>query len=290
MRYPVELDLFGEEEKQHSSVVNVASVPKRSPFRYAGGKTWLIPTIRKWLPIDSQAELIEPFCGGGIVGLTVAAEKRANSVTMVELDKDVASVWETIMYNNEWLAERILNFEMSVENVNAVVLNKPADTNEHGFQTILRNRTNHGGILAKGAGVIKNGEKGKGISSRWYPATLARRIRDISIYKQRIKFVHGNAFDFINQEHDLPNTFFFIDPPYTIAGKRLYALADVDHEEIFRRVSKLKCKYLMTYDKSDYIIGLVKKYGLNWRTIPMQTTHLIQKEEILISDNFDWLA
>jgi DNA adenine methylase len=31
------------------NVINVASVPKRSPFRYPGGKTWLIPTVRNWL-------------------------------------------------------------------------------------------------------------------------------------------------------------------------------------------------------------------------------------------------
>ena len=29
--------------------VNVASVPQRSPFRYPGGKTWLVPHIRRWL-------------------------------------------------------------------------------------------------------------------------------------------------------------------------------------------------------------------------------------------------
>ena len=30
-----------------NSIVNVASVPQRSPFRYPGGKTWLIPIARK---------------------------------------------------------------------------------------------------------------------------------------------------------------------------------------------------------------------------------------------------
>ena len=29
--------------------VNVAAVPQRSPLRYPGGKTWLIPHVRAWL-------------------------------------------------------------------------------------------------------------------------------------------------------------------------------------------------------------------------------------------------
>ena len=29
--------------------VNVATVPQRSPLRYPGGKTWLIPHVRAWL-------------------------------------------------------------------------------------------------------------------------------------------------------------------------------------------------------------------------------------------------
>ena len=54
--------------------VNVASVPQRSPLRYPGGKTWLIPHIRAWLaPIQPRPRtLIEPFCGGGIVALRVS--------------------------------------------------------------------------------------------------------------------------------------------------------------------------------------------------------------------------
>ncbi len=57
------------------NVVNVASVPQRSPFRYPGGKTWLIPTVRKWLQQNTKAGLlIEPFAGGGIVSLTAPSK------------------------------------------------------------------------------------------------------------------------------------------------------------------------------------------------------------------------
>lgn len=34
---------------QKDKIVNVASVPFRSPFRYPGGKTWLVPQIRHCL-------------------------------------------------------------------------------------------------------------------------------------------------------------------------------------------------------------------------------------------------
>lgn len=53
-------------------VINVASVPHRSPFRYPGGKTWLVPYIRQWLTYltPRPAILGEPFAGGAIVGLS----------------------------------------------------------------------------------------------------------------------------------------------------------------------------------------------------------------------------
>lgn len=63
-----QLPLFGG--TLPTEIVNVASVPQRSPFRYPGGKTWLVPLIRQWLISlpKRPAELIEPFAGGAIVG------------------------------------------------------------------------------------------------------------------------------------------------------------------------------------------------------------------------------
>ena len=66
--------------------VNAASVPQRSPFRYPGGKTWLVPYIRDWLKAKASppARLIEPFAGGGIVSLTVAFERRSEKSVAAE--------------------------------------------------------------------------------------------------------------------------------------------------------------------------------------------------------------
>src|ERR1051326_8861609 len=106
-----QLNLF---EPSLNHIVNVASVPQRSPFRYPGGKTWLVPRIRQWLR-QPASEFIEPFAGGGIVSLTVAAEQLADHVTMVELDEQVAAVCKTIIEDGEgaWLAERIISFDLT---------------------------------------------------------------------------------------------------------------------------------------------------------------------------------
>ncbi|MBL7778793.1 MAG: DNA adenine methylase [Chitinophagales bacterium] len=277
-------------KKQQTQVVNVASVPQRSPFRYPGGKTWLIPTVREWLrQNNNKKSLIEPFAGGGIVSLTAAFENLADHITMVELDEEVAAVWEIILNGkNEWLADRILNFELSHENVNKELSNPNKEIKDIAFCTILKNRVFHGGIIAKGSGMLKNGENGKGIASRWYAKTLADRIRAINFIKHKIQFLQTDAFKVIEQNSDNKNAYFFIDPPYTIAGKRLYTYFDIDHEQLFYLTSKIQGKFMLTYDDTEEIRAFADKYHLAYRTIPMKTTHHLEKNEIIISDNFDW--
>jgi DNA adenine methylase len=53
--------------------------------------------------------------------------------------------------------------------------------------------------LANGASFIKNGENGKGITSRWYPETLRRRILEIAQVKDKIDFIEGDAFEVCEQ-------------------------------------------------------------------------------------------
>lgn len=79
--------------------VNVASVPQRSPFRYPGGKTWFVPTFRRWMNQKAIKPrlLIEPFAGGGIISLTALFESMVPRAAMAELDEDVASVWQCII-------------------------------------------------------------------------------------------------------------------------------------------------------------------------------------------------
>lgn len=287
-----QLSMFETDEKKANklNVVNVASVPQRSPFRYPGGKTWLVPLVRKWLKQSKEhKKLIEPFAGGGIISLTAAFENLANHVTMIELDKEVAAVWDVILNgDHKWLADKIYGFDLTSENANNILQKDKKTIKEQAFSTILKNRIYHGGIITKGSGLIKNGENGKGIKSRWYPKTLRDRILAIGHVKNKIKFITGDALEEMEKAINDKECYFFIDPPYTVAGKRLYTHFEIDHDKLCSLTSKLKGRFMLTYDDTKEIRDLALKYNLDFRTIPMKTTHHVQKNEIIISDNFDW--
>ena len=285
--------IFGED--RITGVVNIARVPQRSPFRYPGGKTWLVPRMRQWLAQQATKPVvfIEPFAGGGILSLTVAFEQLADRVMMVELDDQVAAVWKTILGSNgKWLAEKIATFDMTPEAVAHVLSTNADSVKDKAFRTVLKNRVNRGGILAPGAGLVKHGENGKGLKSRWYPETLKRRILDILEVRERIEFIEGDGMEVMAQNSHRPDAVYFIDPPYTAAGKkagsRLYTHSEVRHEELFRRATTLVGDFLMTYDDTVEIRQLAEWYGLDTLLVGMKNTHHITMNELLIGRDLDW--
>lgn len=228
------------------------------------------------------------------MGLTAAFEGLAEHVLLVELDDQVAAVWQTIITQDagQWLSDRILSFDLTPENVDQVLAEPPASVEERAFQTIVKNRTYHGGILAAGSGKIKHGENGRGIASRWYPTTLAKRIRDIAQIRERLAFVHGDALDCIRQYAQQPDAVFFVDPPYTASrkkpGSRLYVHFDLDHDLLFSLMSQTAGDFLMTYDNDVYVQKLAEKYGFDTETIPMKNTHHARQMELLIGRDLRW--
>jgi DNA adenine methylase len=291
---PEQLSLF-EKKCDLDRIINVASVQQRSPFRYPGGKTWLVPRVRQWLASLPQrpALFIESFAGGGIVSLTVAAERLADHVIMVELDDQVAAVWRSILEGDGyWLADRIVTFDLTMANAEAVIAKAPESIREKAFQTILKNRIYRGGILAHGSGMLKYGENGKGIKSRWYPQTLKKRITAITEMRDRITFIEGDGIKAMRQYADRPDAVFFIDPPYTAAGKkagrRLYTHSELDHGELFRVTNAVAGDFLMTYDDAEGVRKLACGQWFDTELVAMKSTHHAEMTELLIGRNLAW--
>ena len=241
---------------------NVASVPQRSPLRYPGGKTWLVPHIRAWLGgLDQKPELlIEPFGGGAIVSLTAVMEGLVERCLLAELDRDVAAFWKAALNHGPELCERIREFEPTREAVEALARTQPDEPLERGFRTLVLNRTRRGGILAPGASLSRAGESGKGLASRWYPETIASRLREISAHAERIDFRETDGMRLLEELAETPGSVVFADPPYTAggkrAGRRLYTHSEIDHPRLFQLLADAAPEFMLTYDHAPRNRGL----------------------------------
>ena len=268
--------------------VNVASVPQRSPLRYPGGKTWLIPHVRKWLSGPPTPLLMEPFSGGAIVSLTAVMEGRVARALMVDFDRDVSAFWRAALDHSEDLIAWILAFSPDRDGVEQLSRQAPHSVLDHGFRTLVLNRTRRGGVLAPGASLTRHGENGGGLCSRWYPDTLAKRLRDIARHADRLLFYEGDGVGLLDTFADYPETKFFVDPPYTTAGgkragSRLYQHNTVDHEQIFHALARSHADFLMTYDYSSQVIELIRQHHFHAVLVDMKNGHHARIPELVIT-------
>jgi len=143
--------------------------------------------------------------------------------------------------------------------------------------------------MAAGAGLIKTGENGRGLMSRWYPETLARRIREINHLKDRLTFVEGDGFNLLEEQKADKDVVFFIDPPYTLAARRLYTKWEIDHRRLFKAMQACRGDFLMTYDNTPEIASLAEEFGFQSRPVAMKNTHHAKMTELLIGPDLSWL-
>lgn len=287
-------DLFEDDSHRQP---NLAHIRHLSPFRYPGGKSWFVPYLKRWLhSLQKRPDIfLEPFGGGGIAGLTVAAENMADKVLLVELDENVAAVWTTIFEDGQarWLADQIINFQLTRNRVTKLLAEKPEDTRQRAFQTLVKNRVRRGGILTEGAGLMRQGEDGRGIASRWYPKTLRKRILALELLKDRVEFLQGDGLEVMASLQNEEGVACFNDPPYTLSdiqkGSRLYHHNQLDHRRLFALCQKLKGEFVMTYDQSERGEQFADEFGFGTREVTMHNTHNTEKKELVIGEDLSWL-
>ena len=272
---------------------NPAQVPLRSPLRYPGGKSWLLPHVRHWLKASAvrlgarPRVLGEPFVGGGSVALRAVMEGLVDGVWMVESDPDVAALWRAAIRRSDELAERIERFDMTAETVEALAGSQPQDDMGRGFRFLVLNRAARGGVVAPGAGRIRAGD-GRGVASRWYPGTLAARVREIGAHSDRIVFTEGDGLAAIGMVVGMDGACLFVDPPYVAdsgrqAGRRLYKHSDVAPRDVFAALGDSDVDFLCTYDDCDLIRSLTTEHGFAAVTVAMTSGHHRKRTELVIT-------
>ncbi len=202
---------------RNSRLAPIRAPSTLSPFRYPGGKSALRPTIIEWIRHLGYrpSHFVEPFAGGCSVGLAVAELDLVDRVTLVEIDPDVAVVWEVIFNGGaKRLAKRIRTFKLDIVTAREALKDRSGDSISRAFRCLLLNRISRGGIMAPGAGWPNRGERNRGIQSRWYPETLAKRVESVHALRDKITFIHGDRLEALKVYSKIPNTVAFVDPPY----------------------------------------------------------------------------
>lgn len=275
--------------------VNVSQVPQRSPFRYPGGKTWLIPTLRRWLNSlvpNSRKKFVEPFAGGASASLLAVMENFSKKAFFAELDGEVARVWGNILSDNGYeLAELVEEFKVSKATTNRLFAHAAngAELSEKALAVLVRNRIQRGGVLAPGAGRLKHGENEKGLSSRWYPETISERLIAIHAERKRLSFTNEDGFELLKRFQTDTEAVAFVDPPYFVEGKRLYSHWQIDHRTLFAVLKEFKGDFLLTYDDAPPIHTWIKEFGYEVIAVKVKTAHHTKKRELLIGRNLGWL-
>jgi len=284
-------DLFAHVGDAAPGNPNASEVLHLSPFRYPGGKAWFVPEAKAWmrgLP-RRPGTLVEPFAGGASVGLNAVARGLVDRLVLVEIDPGVAAVWQTVLHgppsDMDALCGMVRDFGMSRERLEAALDRDDGGTVGTAFRTLLRNRTSRDGNLSPGAGLVRGGEAGRGVASRWYPASLVRRMRSVRAMAGRITFRQGDAFEAMRGSAGDGDAAYFVDPPYTAGGRkvgaRLYAHSEVDHPALFATVASLAGPAMLTYDDVPEVHELAGIHGFAVAAVPMSGSQRRVKWEVV---------
>lgn len=240
-----------------------------SPLRYPGGKASLHTLMRDVIAHNSlrYCRYAEPFAGGGGLALRLLFEGVVSKIHLNDLDPAIWSFWHSVLDRTEEFAAMIEAASVTVpewrRQREIVMSGSVADTLELGFAAFFLNRTNRSGIIKSGGVIGGLDQTGNYlIDCRFNRADLARRVRRIGRYRDRIDLTRLDALEFLDAfERDVSGPVFLcIDPPYFAKGSSLYSnfYRPDDHAVLASRVQELRQPWLMTYDDAPRILDLYR--------------------------------
>ncbi len=270
-----------------------------SPLRYPGGKGKLVKYFKQLFEENSlkQGIYVEPYVGGASIALSLLIEGYASKIVINDIDRSIFAFWYSVINYAKELCGLIektpITLEVWEEQKKIQKEKENKDLLTLGFSTFFLNRTNRSGILS--AGVI-GGKSQKGrwkINARFNKQSLIKRIKKISLYKDKIELYNMDAVELIKMlKNKLPSkTLFYLDPPYYKKGRELYLnyYLDDDHKKIADEINKAKKqKWVITYDDAKLIKQLYKrKKKINYSLTYSAGKSKLGNELIIFSDNLN---
>ena len=200
------------------------------PFiKWAGGKTQLLPDIRKKYPTElgkSVTKYCEPFIGGGAVLFDILSNYEIEEILINDINKELTNTYSQVKNNLAHLLDELYKMQESFwgmdteerkiyyyekrERFNYLKVNGDEKINfEKAALFIFLNKSCFNGLFR----VNKKGLFNVPMGAYKMPVICDRdNLTEISKVLQKVKITTGDykqTLDFIDE-----NTFVYIDPPY----------------------------------------------------------------------------
>lgn len=242
-----------------------------TPLRYPGGKSKIYNRIVSILEKNfdhTNITYVELFAGGAGVALKLLYHKKVKIIHLNDADYSIYILWKMILEKNKELKEKIQNAVFTIEEWNKqknifeqFKKNKIVNDLDLAYSVLYLNRCNYSGIITGGVmgGLQQNGTYK--MNARFNQKKLCNQLSWIYQQRKNIKITNEDAKVILQQLHNR-NMFVYLDPPYVLNGKRLYFkyFQEIDHILLQQAVSKLNCKWIMTYDNVDVIKQLYSDF------------------------------
>lgn len=256
-----------------------------SPLRYPGGKGALadflgplIATQRPRCPV-----YVEPYAGGAGAALRLLRDEYVDEVILNDLDPGIAAFWRAVFNQPEEFIARIAETDLTIDEWHrqgVIYRSGVGEDLDLGFATFFLNRTNRSGILnARPIGGLEQTGKWL-IDARFNRDNLGDRIRTISRYRTRVTLHERDGVELLHDlVDDLPDAFYYVDPPYTDKGEELYLndLAWHDHSDLAAVLTSSRIRWLVTYNCDPRIPEQL--YPDN-RCVQFDIKHTAQKQHV----------
>jgi DNA adenine methylase len=238
-----------------------APIPVRPPLKWAGGKRWLVPHLAGvWKSLQNRP-LVEPFCGG----LAVTLSLRPNRALLNDINPQAMRFYSWLkrglrvddrvkFENDEALYYR------NRERFNELISNVGADSAEAAALFYYLNRTCYNGLCRFNSSGLFNVPFGryKGINY----------TRDFSMYRDVFRDWQFSTGDF-ERVKVAADDFLYADPPYDVEF-RSYSKEGFswsDQVRLAEWLSKHRGPTVVSNQATDRILQLYKRLGFKIRVL-----------------------
>jgi DNA adenine methylase len=244
----------------------------KSPLRYPGGKSSLAAFIQSIFVANDLVGGIyaEPYAGGASVALALLFENYVRQIHINDADPAVHAFWHSAVAHTDDLCRLIRDTKPTVsewKRQRAIYsLGRRAARLQLGFAAFFLNRTNRSGIIGSAGIIGGQNQDGKWkINARYNRVELAARVERIAKFRDRIVVTGIDASIFLSRASQLlpAESLIYMDPPYYLKGeRRLYAnyYEPDDHAEVAEAVSRLRCNWLVSYDRVPQIRQIYRAF------------------------------